>query len=137
MTDQDLVSKKLAFMETCLRELRALAQPDLLESDLKERRFAEHTLQVCIQAMQDISSHVVSAARLGEPASNIDLLSILAREKWIEQTLSLRLKAAVGFRNILVHGYTAVDPLILKDVLQNRLGDMDDFVRSIRERLGG
>lgn len=137
MTDQDLVSKKLAFMETCLRELRALAQPDLLESDLKERRFAEHTLQVCIQAMQDISSHVVSSARLGEPASNIDLLSILAREKWLEQMLSLRLKAAVGFRNILVHGYTAVDPLILKDVLQNRLGDLDDFVRSIRERLGG
>lgn len=137
MTDQDLVSKKLAFMETCLRELRALARPELLGSDLKERRFAEHTLQICIQAMQDVASHVVSAGHLGEPASNTDLLAILAREKWIDEALSLRLKAAVGFRNILVHGYTTVDAAILKDVLQNRLTDLDDFVRSIRGRLTG
>jgi uncharacterized protein YutE (UPF0331/DUF86 family) len=134
MTDLDLIAKKLAFIETCLRELDQ-ARPDLIESDIKERRFAEHTLQICIQAMQDAASHIVSDERLGEPGTNAELLTILARHGWIDEGLSGRLKSAIAFRNILVHGYTAVNPLILRDVLENRLGDLEDFVQSIRARL--
>lgn len=48
MTDQDLLAKKLAFIETCLRELRELGRADRIAFDLKERRFVEHTLQICI-----------------------------------------------------------------------------------------
>ena len=44
MTDEDLLAKKLAFIETCLRELRELGRADRIASDLKERRFVEHTL---------------------------------------------------------------------------------------------
>ena len=71
MTDSDLVRKKLAFMATCLSQLRSLARPEALEHDLKERRFVEHTLQVCIQAVQDVASHIVSDERLGEPARKL------------------------------------------------------------------
>lgn len=58
-----LVAKKLAFVETCARELRELARPELLERDLKERRFVEHTLQLAIQAALDLASHLVSERR--------------------------------------------------------------------------
>jgi len=34
MTDPDLVAKKLAFIETCVRELQTLARPDRLENHL-------------------------------------------------------------------------------------------------------
>ena len=68
MTDEDLVQKKLAFIETCLSELRSLARADRIATDVKERRFVEHTLQICIQAVQDIASHIVSDERLGSPA---------------------------------------------------------------------
>jgi hypothetical protein len=44
VTDQDLVAKKLAFIETCLRELRQQARPDRLSADVRELRFVEHTL---------------------------------------------------------------------------------------------
>ena len=40
-----------------------------------------------------------------------------------------------GFRNILVHGYLAVDSSIVRDVLERRLEDLEAFVASIRERL--
>ncbi len=50
MTDQDLVAKRLAFIETCLRDLRQQARPDLLAADVRELRFVEHTLQLAIQA---------------------------------------------------------------------------------------
>lgn len=45
------------------------------------------------------------------------------------------MRAAVGFGNVLVHGYATVDPKIMRDVLRNRLGDMEEFVRQIRSRL--
>ena len=45
------------------------------------------------------------------------------------------LRAAIGFRNVLVHGYTAVDPAIVRDVLDQHLGDIEDFVSFIRGRL--
>jgi hypothetical protein len=48
MTDQGWLAKKLAFIETCLRELRELGRADRIAFDLKERRFVEHTLQICI-----------------------------------------------------------------------------------------
>ena len=41
MTDQELLEKKLAFIETCLHELRTMAKPAAIETDLKERRFIE------------------------------------------------------------------------------------------------
>ncbi len=40
MTDPELVAKKLAFIETCVRELRTLARPERIADDLREERFA-------------------------------------------------------------------------------------------------
>lgn len=39
MTDQDLIAKKLAFIETCLHDLRQQARPDRLSTDVRELRF--------------------------------------------------------------------------------------------------
>ena len=77
MTDPDLVAKKLAVIETSVRELRTLARPEEVTRDVKEQRFVEHTLQVAIQAALDVASHVVSDERLGEPRTNRDLFMLL------------------------------------------------------------
>ncbi len=136
MTDVELVRKKLSQIETWLRELRALAQPESVESDVKERRFVEHTLQIVLQACQDVASHVVSDDELGEARTNQELFDLLAGAGWIDRSLAGAMRRAIGFRNLLVHGYASVDPKIVRDVLENRLTDVDDFVRSVRARLG-
>mgnify|MGYP006263293149 CR=1 FL=1 len=46
MTDPDLLAKKLAEIETYLAELASLARPEAIATDLRERRFVEHTLQL-------------------------------------------------------------------------------------------
>ena len=79
MTDRDLVAKRLSFIETCLAELATLSRPDRLREDVRERRFVEHTLQIAIQASLDVASHIVSDERLGEPSTNRELFTILAR----------------------------------------------------------
>ncbi len=65
MTDPELIAKKLGEIETCVGELRTLAQPDRIREDIRERRFVEHTLQLAIQAALDVASHIVSDERLG------------------------------------------------------------------------
>ena len=135
MTDADLILKKLAFIETCLSELRSLAHGERIAVDVKERRFVEHTLQICIQAVQDIASHIVSDQRLGEPSANVALFVLLVQAGWLTESTALFLRAAVGFRNVLVHGYTAVDPAIVREVLEKHLVDIDQFVAEIRARL--
>ena len=135
MTDADLVRKRLAFIETCLCELAEIADSDRVEHDVRERRFVEHTLQIAIQAALDIASHVVASDRLGEPSSNQELFEMLERAGWVSPVLGSELRKMAGFRNILVHGYLAVDPAIVRDVVENRLQDIEAFVASIRQRL--
>jgi uncharacterized protein YutE (UPF0331/DUF86 family) len=51
----------------------------------------------------------------------------------VEQARSLR--AAVSFRNVLVHGYTDVDVAIFKDVVENHLSDIVAFIAAVRAHL--
>ena len=135
MTDAELVAKKLAFIETCIADLRRLCRPEQIESDLREQRFAAYTLQVAIQAALDVASHIVADDRLGEPASNRALFELLVRAGWLPGGLSAALSDMVGFRNILVHGYQAVDPSIVRDVVEHHLDDLLAFVAAIRVRM--
>lgn len=137
MTDEELVRKKLAFIETCLRELRTLGQADRIATDVKERRFVEHTLQICIQAALDVASHIASDERLGEPGSNSAIFDLLVPAGWLTAETARLLRNAVGFRNVLVHGYTAVNLQVVRTVLEQRLGDLEQFVEEIRRRMQG
>ena len=136
MTDADLIAKKLAFIETCVRELREIARPERIGQDLREERFIAHTLQLAIQAALDVASHIVSDQRLGEPVTNRQLFDLLARAGWLTAALAQTLGNMAGFRNILVHGYQEVDSAILRDVAEHHLGDLLAFVEAIRKRLG-
>jgi uncharacterized protein YutE (UPF0331/DUF86 family) len=137
MTDTDLVAKKLALIETYVRELRTLARPERLATDVRELRFAEHTLQIAIQAALDVASHIVSDERLGEPETNAQLFERLAGAGWIGDELCAQLVRMAGFRNVLVHGYAAVDAAIVRDVVENHTGDLLDFAAAVRARLPG
>lgn len=100
MTDLDLVRKKLAFIETCVAEIRQLGRPDAVERDVRELRFLVYTLQTAIQAILDVAGHVVSSERMGEPDSNRELVRLLVRREWIPERLGKTLVLMVGFRNV-------------------------------------
>jgi uncharacterized protein YutE (UPF0331/DUF86 family) len=132
MTDRDLVARKLALVETYLRQLRTLVVPAEILTSLVVERFAEHTLQIAIQAALDVASHVVADERLAEPTTNQALMSALAQAGWLSPTLATRLQRMAGFRNVMVHGYAEVDPNMVKDAVENHLADLEAFVDAIR-----
>jgi uncharacterized protein YutE (UPF0331/DUF86 family) len=131
MTDPELVAKKLALIETRVRELRELARPEKIAQDVREERFVAYTLQTAIQAAIDVASHIVSADRLGEPESNRELFDLLSKNDWLSHELADTMSAMAGFRNILVHGYQSVDLEIVRDVVENRLDDLMAFRHAI------
>ncbi len=135
MTDRELLEKKLAFIETCVSELRRLARPELIESDVREERFVAHTLQLAIQAALDTASHIVSDSRLGEPETNRQLFQLLSSEVNLPEALRENLQKMAGFRNLLVHGYQTVDRRILRHVVEHNLDDLLAFVQLVRSRL--
>jgi len=134
MTDPALVAKKLALIESCLSDLRRLANPSAIDTDVREQRFVEHTLQIAIQAALDVASHIVSDRRLGEPRTNRELFDLVHRDGWLDTDLAASLKNMAGFRNVLVHGYDDVDLGVVRDVLANHLGDLESFVHAVRQR---
>jgi uncharacterized protein YutE (UPF0331/DUF86 family) len=134
VTDAALVAKKLALIETCIQELRSLARPAEIRTDVREERFVEHTLQIAIQAALDVASHIVSDDRLGEPETNRELFDLLVRAGKLPASLATTLRDMAGFRNVIVHGYQDVDLGILEDVLENHLDDLLAFVDAIRGR---
>jgi uncharacterized protein YutE (UPF0331/DUF86 family) len=135
MTDPDLLAKKLALIETCVRELRTLARPGEIRTDVREQRFILYTLQVAIQAALDSAAHIVADERLGEPRTNRELFELLARNGWLSRELASPLLDMAGFRNVLVHGYDDVDLEIVEDVVTHHLDDLLAFVRAIRDGL--
>jgi uncharacterized protein YutE (UPF0331/DUF86 family) len=134
VTDPELLRKRLALIETCVRELRTLARPAEMARDVKEARFVEHTLQLAIQAALDAASHIVSDGRLGEPRTNRELFDLLERAGWIDAALADTLRRMAGFRNVLVHGYDTVDLRVVEDIVANRLDDLLAFAAVVRAR---
>lgn len=132
MIDSDLVAKKLGLIETCVQQLRTLARPEELRTDIREQRFVEHTLQIAIQSALDVASHIVSDERLGEPETNRDLFDLLVRARKLPEELASSLRDMAGFRNVLVHGYQEVDLGIVEDVLEHHLDDLLHFVSAVR-----
>ncbi|HEY0877054.1 MAG TPA: DUF86 domain-containing protein [Zeimonas sp.] len=137
MVDRDLVLKKLAFVETCVRELRTLARLDVLESDIREQRFIVHTLQLAAQAALDVASHVVSDQRLGEPRTNRELFQLLGEAGWLSPGLTAAMRNLAGFRNVVVHGYEPIDLEIVRDIVEHRLPDLLEFADAIRRSASG
>lgn len=135
MTDVELVEKKLAFIETCVRELQQMAQPERLAEDIREERFVVYTLQIAIQAALDVAAHIVSDERLGEPQTNRALFDLLQQHGWLPSTLATTMRQMAGFRNIVVHGYQRVDLGIVRHIVAHRLDDLLVFTQAVHQRL--
>lgn len=96
---------------------------------------AERYLQLAIQAVLDVSHHLVADLKLGLPADNRDLFEQLARHRIVTVRLSQKLVRMAGFRNLLVHEYLEIDRHRVFAILQDELGDFERFIQAVGKRL--
>lgn len=93
-------------------------------------RGVKYTFVTAIEACVDVAQHICANQGWGPPADNGDAIRLLGRHGALAATLALSLRKAVGFRNVLVHDYIAVNDEIVVARL-NALDDLDEFVRQI------
>jgi uncharacterized protein YutE (UPF0331/DUF86 family) len=129
VVDRDLVLRRLAFLETYLDQLASYRDVDLpaYQQDWKLQRIIERTLHLAIETCMDVADHIVADRRLRVPETGAESFEILAEAQLISRALGDALARMVGFRNILVHDYTRLDPAIVVRVLRQDVLDLQRF----------
>lgn len=87
-------------------------------------------LRACESAM-DLANILIRERGLGIPQSSRDSFKLLADAKLIASDSSARLQRMIGFRNIAVHQYQALEPAIVEAILSRDLDDLLGFSRTI------
>lgn len=130
--DALLVRRHLLALDEALANLgrhrgRSLGE---LAQDLDELWIVERGLQLCAQNVLDIATHVAASSGRDVPdyVSAIDRLGemgVLPRE------FVVRFRGVAGFRNVIVHGYLAIDVRLVHQLLNERLDDFAFFARQL------
>jgi len=135
--DRTVVRRHLLALDQALQTLRQHQgrSVEALRSSREERWVVERGLQLCIQNVLDVATHVAASEGRDVPdyATAIDLL---AEFEILPADFAARFRAVAGLRNVIVHGYLDVDPAIVHRLLNERLEDFAEFARSIGRHLG-
>ena len=128
MPDRDVVLAKVAAIQKCLRRIKDVTG---LDSDRLDEIDAQEifvlNLQRAIQSAIDLATHIVASEGLGIPDTIRGNFVLLERGKIITKPLSKKMQSMVGFRNIAIHDYQALDVDILKAILSKNLKDIEQF----------
>jgi len=76
-----------------------------------------HILQTSIQALIDIGTRVLSEMGVKPPSIYREIAKSLKDEEFLTDDESELMAKIIGFRNILVHGYLAINLELLKEIL--------------------
>ncbi len=133
MIDRDVVFAKVNNIQNALARVHEMTakDPSKLLTDLNVQDIVVLNLQRAVQSLIDIAAHVVASQRLGIPQTQKDLFKLLQKSHLISEELSLAMQKMVGFRNIAVHDYGALDPHILQSIIENHLGEIEAFYTCI------
>jgi uncharacterized protein YutE (UPF0331/DUF86 family)/predicted nucleotidyltransferase len=138
MIGRRTINDRLTYIDAVLGRLKSRRSLSLEEfrTDVDRRDATLYQLQTCVEAMTDIANHLVAALGLRKPRDRGDLFLILGEEGILDRALSRRLGAAVGLRNVLVHGYLEPAIDIVYSTIQEDLGDIEGYCRQIVTYLG-
>jgi uncharacterized protein YutE (UPF0331/DUF86 family) len=125
----DVILNKVAIIERCIKRINDEYEgnPENLANFTKQDSIILNT-QRAVEASIDLAMHLIAEKSLGIPQNSRDAFELLYDNGYITNDLNLRLKAMVGFRNIAVHDYQAINLGILQKVIEIHLNDIKEFV---------
>jgi uncharacterized protein YutE (UPF0331/DUF86 family) len=132
MVDARRVRRLLQHIEDDLAFLgeRAAGDRAALRADRERMAALKYVFVTALEACIDVAQHLCASEGWGPPSTNADALRVLARHRVISAELGDSLARAVGFRNVLVHGYAEVDDDRVIAQL-DRLAEIAEFVRAV------
>ncbi len=137
MVDKKIVLKHLDELEKCIKQLSKHKDCTVrqLLSDFDLRWAVERGLQLAIQNVLDISSHILvdlGANGLDDYTSIIDQLGV---KGIIPKDFAKKIRGMAGLRNVLVHDYVDIDTQKLHSYVVTGLDDFKQFAKYITDHL--
>ena len=115
-----------------LKRLGGLEHEEFCEED--NLALAQHYLRLSLEGVFHIGTHILSrlpggrATEYKQVAVKLGELGVVPRD-FAEE----RLVPMAGMRNLLVHDYDDIDEARLHELLRERLGDIDEFLRHVSD----
>lgn len=135
--DRQLIGEKLESLRRCLARIqqRCPTDAETLANDLDAQDIVSLNLTRAVQVSVDIAAHLLASTNQSAPETMAAAFERLASAGWIPDGLAARLKKSVGFRNLAVHNYGAIDWNIVFNICQRHLDDFLEFAALIHRRL--
>lgn len=135
----DVLLNKAASIERCVARVRQeyAGDPQGFAVDFTRQDAAILNIQRACEAALDMGQHLVRRDRLGLPQSARDVFELLARAGTIAPELADTMKRMVGFRNVALHDYQALQLPITLSVIERHLDDFLHYAQALLQRDAG
>lgn len=128
----DVILNKISIIERCVKRVRDEYDnnPENLKNYTKQDSIILNLQRTC-EASIDLAMHIVAERKLGLPQSSREAFTLLETADILPSSLSQKMKAMVGFRNIAVHDYQEINLVILQKIVEKHLLDFMEFTKTI------
>lgn len=132
MENEAVLINKYESIERCIKRINEEYEnnPQNLE-DYRKMDAIVLNLQRACEMATDVAMYIVSTRKLGIPQTKKEAFEKLNENGLISDDMCSKMKGMIGFRNIAIHEYKEIDEEILKDVIENHLVDIKEFVRGM------
>lgn len=132
MVDEERLARVLRRIGDDLAVLRGYAsrEPSEVAADAARLGHVKYLFVTMIEGCVDAAHHVLASEGWGPASTNADAVRTLARHGVLDAGRAEQVARAVGFRNILVHGYADVDDRQVLAAL-GRLDDIGAYVAAL------
>jgi len=137
LIDKKVINSRIAKLREYIKILEELSQ-EKKEDFLKNYKIyglAERYLQLSIECVLDMGNHIISRIGFKKPETYQDIILILGKNSVIPENFAEKIAKMAGLRNILVHGYSEIDEIIIYNHVKHDLDDFRKFIKYIIQYL--
>lgn len=128
-----VLQRKLDSLHRCLTRIEEKCPSTVaqLQDDPDLQDIVVLNLSRAVQLCVDMALHLLTEAGQPTPETMGDAFEQLARNNRLDPALAQRIRKAVGFRNIAVHNYSAIDWAIVHAIATEHLRDFKEFAKTV------
>lgn len=128
----NVLINKAASIERCIKRIKEeYSNFDDLSKNQTRQDAIILNLQRAAETAIDMGTRVIRLRHLGVPQTSRDVFILLQNAKIIDDALSLKMQKMVGFRNIAIHEYSALNLEIVRAIIEHHLNDLSEFSKII------
>lgn len=129
MTARERIRERLVELTGFIADLKAQQglSWDEFQTDTMLRRGIERTLQMAIECLLDTGNMLIAAEKWRAPENNRAVFQVLSEEGVVPANALQDYTKMAGFRNILVHEYTRLEPALVYGALRQAPADLERF----------